>query len=219
MVIDKKFAFVNILIMLAQMFSKLTDFTRRFAYHRHAAPWLFFYSVIESVFFPVPPDVLLVPLALANRNKALFFALIAAIGSVTGGVVGYAIGYWAFDYIVPILNWSCKHFAETCPETFLPQLKALFAKHGVWVIAVSAISPIIPYRFCILAAGLGHMPLIPFIVISFLAHWLRYSLVSWTVAHYGPQAIGIATRRLPLTFAVIGAIILIIFLVKIYVLP
>jgi len=200
------------------MFAKLTDFTRRFAHHPHAAMWLFFYSVIESVFFPVPPDVLLVPLALANRDKALFFALIAAIGSVTGGVVGYAIGYWAFEPIaVPALTWLCQYFSETCPNTFLPMLKDLFDKHGIWVIAVSAISPIIPYRFCILAAGLGHMALIPFIVVSFLAHWLRYSAVSWSVGHYGPRAIGIATKSLPMTFAGIGAVILVVFLAKVYV--
>lgn len=202
------------------MFTKLTDFTRRFAHHPRAALWLFFYSVIESVFFPVPPDVLIVPLALANRKKALFFALIAAIGSVTGGLIGYAIGYVAFEPVaIPILNWTCQHFAGTCPETVLPKLQELFDKHGIWVIAVSAISPIIPYRFCILAAGLGHMALIPFIVVSFLAHWLRYSLVAWVVARYGPRAIGIATKSLPLTFAAIGAIILVVYLVKIYLLP
>ena len=199
------------------MFSKLTDFTRRFAQHPHAAIWLFFYSVIESVFFPVPPDVLLVPLALANRRKAIFFATVAAVGSVTGGVIGYGIGYWAFEPIaVPALNWLCQYFSETCPAEFLPMLENLFAQHGIWVIAVSAISPIIPYRFCILAAGLGHMPLIPFIVVSFLAHWLRYSVVSWTVARYGKQAIGLATKSIPLTFAGIGVLLLVIFLMVNY---
>lgn len=202
------------------MFQKLTDYTRRFAAHPHAAPWLFFYSVIESVFFPVPPDVLLVPLALANPNKALFFATIAALGSVTGGLIGYAIGYWAFEPVaVPVLGWLCQYFTSACPDTVLPALSELFDKHGIWVVGVAAMSPIIPYRFTILAAGLGQMPLLPFIAVSLAAHWLRYSLVSLTVARYGPRAMEVATKRLPLTFAVIGAILLLVFLIRLALLP
>jgi membrane protein YqaA with SNARE-associated domain len=194
------------------MFSSLTEFTRRYAYHPHVSWWLYFYSVIESVFFPIPPDVLLIPLALIQPDKALRYALIAVIGSVTGGIAGYYIGYYAFEPVaVPVLNWVCQYITNACPTTFLPILEKLFAEHGMWVIAISAISPIIPYRFCILAAGLGQMPLIPFIIVSFFAHLLRYATISWVVARYGQKAIGWANKSLPTTFAVIGGILLVVF--------
>ncbi|MDB5477654.1 MAG: cytochrome [Alphaproteobacteria bacterium] len=200
------------------MIEKLTEYMRRFAHHPYAAIWLFLYAVIESVIFPVPPDVLLVPLALANPNRAVFFATIAAIGSVVGGMAGYAIGYFAFEPIaLPVLRWMCQYSTTACPETFVPMLERLFEKHGVWVVGVSAMSPVIPYRFTILAAGLAHMALVPFIIVSLLAHWLRYALVSVLTARLGPAAIGLVSKRLPLAFAATGAIALVIYLLFQYI--
>lgn len=200
------------------MFERLTDFTRRFAQHPHALWWLFFYSVIESVFFPIPPDVLLIPMALMLPGRALLFAFIAALGSATGGVVGYFIGFYAFEPIaLPLLNWSCHYVAEACPNHFVPILNALFAKHGVGVVAVSAMSPIIPYRFTILAAGLGKMPLAPFIVVSFVVHWFRYSILSYIVARYGRQSYDVIRNRLPLAFTIFGVIALAVYVILNYV--
>lgn len=202
--------------MVMTMFAKLTAFTQKFAYHRHASGWLFFYAVIESVFFPIPPDVLLIPLALANPRRALWFATIAALGSVAGGVIGYYIGHFAFEPIVlPLLNWGCTYSASVCPDTLMPQLTSLFQEHGLWVVAMSAFSPIIPYRFTILAAGLGHMAIVPFILVSFAVHWLRYGLLSWLMAQYGVKAYTFVKQRLPMAFTLLSVAALVILIMLI----
>lgn len=199
------------------MFTKLTDFTRRFAYHPHAKLWLFFYAVIESVFFPIPPEVLFLPMSLANPRKAVWFATIAALGSAAGGAVGYAIGYYLFQPVaMPILEALCGSITAACPENFIPVLHGLFAKHGIWVIAISAISPIIPYRFTILAAGLAQMPFLPFVVMSIITHWVRYTTLAWLTAHYGRKAYYFAMQRGPWAFALIGVLALAVFLLVNY---
>lgn len=195
------------------MFARLRAFTQDFARHRHVEWWLFFYAIIESVFFPVPPDVLLIALALSRPQHAVRFATIAAIGSVVGGLVGYAIGRYAFEPIAaPVLNFFCKTPDQLiCTDVFVPKLEQLFDKHGPWVVGVSAMSPVIPYRLTILAAGLAHMALIPFIGISLIMHWARYALVSWSIARYGARALHLVRDQLPLAFAAIGGLALVIY--------
>jgi membrane protein YqaA with SNARE-associated domain len=199
------------------MFKRLTEYTRRFAHHRHAEGWLLFYAIIESFFFPVPPDVLLVVLALSRPMRAQRFAFITAVGSVLGGVIGYVIGRYGFSLIAePVLTWACTHDAQMCPATFLPWLQDLFARHGVWVIAVSALSPIIPYKLSILVAGLAHMAIVPFIVISFIVHWLRYAMVCFLMVRYGRKAADFTQERLQLILTAAGAAVLVIYIVLNY---
>lgn len=194
------------------MFEKLTRFTEKFAYHRHASFWLFFYAVIESVVFPVPPDVLLIALTLGRPKRGQGFAVIAAAGSVAGGFIGYLLGRYAFDPIVaPILEWFCSSTASLCPNAFVPRLENLFEEHGFWIVAISAFSPIIPYRLTILVAGMAHMALMPFLVVSFFVHWLRYAIVCGLVRRYGQKAIEMIQKRLSWIFIVGGAAALAIY--------
>lgn len=195
------------------MLEKLTRFTEKFARHRFAAWWLYFYAVIESVIFPVPPDVLLIALTLGRPKRGQGFALIAALGSVTGGVVGYMLGRYAFDPIVkPALEYLCQYTETLCPESFVPRLEGLFTQHGFWIVAISAFSPIIPYRLTILVAGMAQMALLPFIAVSFFVHWLRYALVCGLVRKYGKKAIDIIQKRLSLVFLSGGVLALVIFI-------
>lgn len=199
------------------MFSRLTEYTRRFAYHPHALGWLFFYSVIESVFFPISPEVMLIPMTAARPQRALTFATIGMTGSVIGGMIGYSIGMWAFEPIaVPFLNWSCTHFSGMCPEVAIPKLEGLFQHYGLWLVGIAAMSPVIPYRFTILVAGLGHMPFTGFVIISIIAHWIRYALICWIVAKYGAIAMDFVRRRLPHIFITIGVIALVVFMAIAY---
>lgn len=198
------------------MFARLTAFTQEFAQHRFASFWLFFYAVIESVFFPIPPDVLLIPLALANPRKAIRFATIAAIGSAAGGVIGYYIGFFAFEPVaLPVLQWGCQYAPSSCPDMLLPRMEMLFAEWGVFVVAMSAFSPIVPYRFTILFAGLSHMPLVPFIIVSVVVHWMRYALLSWLMATVGMKAYYFVRHRLPMMFAAFSMVALAVLVVLI----
>lgn len=199
------------------MLEKLTRFTEKFARHRHAPFWLFFYAVIESVFFPVPPDVLLVALTMGRPRRGLGFALIAAIGSVAGGVIGYLLGRYAFDPIVqPVLNWICHYSTVFCPDSFVPKLESLFIDHGFWIVAISAFSPIIPYRFTILVAGMAKMPLVPFILVSFVVHLARYAFVCWLVANYGQKAVVLIRDKLSWVLLGGGAVALAVYVLALY---
>ena len=194
------------------MFEKLTRFTENFAYHRHAPFWLFFYAVIESIIFPIPPDVLLIALTLGRPKRGQGFAVIAAVGSVVGGLIGYLLGRYAFDPVIaPILEYLCFYTSAVCPETFVPQLENLFLQHGFWIVAISAFSPIIPYRLTILVAGMAQMPLVPFLLVSFVVHWLRYAIVCGLVKQYGQKAVTIIQKRLSWIFMGGGALALAIY--------
>jgi membrane protein YqaA with SNARE-associated domain len=200
--------------MLAKNFRKMTELIRRFANHRFAAVWLFLYSIAESIIIPIPADVMLVPMALGNRKKAFFFASIAALGSTIGGLIGYSIGFLAFHTIAePVLNWLCQYWPNSCPEIVLPWLKQLFVQYGMLVIAVSSFAPLIPYRFAILAAGLGHMALIPFVLVSFFVHWARYAFVSWLVLRYGRAALQFIQKKVSLAVLVLFLIVLALYFI------
>jgi membrane protein YqaA with SNARE-associated domain len=199
------------------MFDRLKDFTLRFAHHRHAEWWLFFYAIIESFFFPVPPDLLLIALTLARPTRGQHYALITMIGSVLGGLVGYCIGRFGFHLIAePILTLLCQKDPQICPDVFVPYLQSLFDKHGFWVVGLSAMSPLIPYKLMILVAGFAHMALAPFIIVSAIVHWARYALVCFIVARYGRKALHLVQDQLPWVFGAIGTLALVIYIAANY---
>lgn len=193
--------------------SRVTKFANAFVHHRHVEVWLFFYAIVESVLFPIPPDVILIALALARPKHAQRFAFITVVGSVIGGLVGYAIGRYAFQPVAePILMLFCTTPTSlACPDVFVPKLENLFAIHGPWVVGISAMSAIIPYKFTILAAGLAKMALLPFITISFAVHWFRYALISFLVAHYGQKVMHLVRDQMPLFFTIAAGLVLVIY--------
>jgi membrane protein YqaA with SNARE-associated domain len=195
------------------MFKKVTAWADKIAHSPRTQWGLFVYCVLESVFIPVPPDVILVPLGLSRPKKALYFASLAAVGSVVGGVMGYCIGRFAFEPIaMPILEYF--NAADV-----LPKMQALFEEYGIWVVGVSALSPLIPYRFTILAAGMGHMAFVPFVLMSLAMHWIRYSLVTCIAARYGKKTSTVIQKRLNWIFIGVGAVALVVLGLWLYVKP
>lgn len=200
------------------MFAQLATKVRNLADHPYAGWWLFGYGIIESFLFPIPPDVILVALALSHPKQVQRYALIAALGSTVGGIVGYMIGRFGFDYIArPFFELLCTSPEKlVCPSVFVPHLEQLFEIHGTWLIGFSAMSSIVPYKLTILVAGLADMALVPFIVISFFVHWFRYAAISACVAYMGPKALTLAQQRLPLFFTIVGALALVIYAILYY---
>ena len=132
----------------------------RWAAHRHAQWYLAGLSFAESSFFPVPPDVMLAPMALANTHKAWRFALITTVFSVLGGAAGYAIGMFAFDLVQPLL--------EKAGYMDKYQLAVdWFKQWGIWVVFLAGFSPI-PYKLFTIAAGVVSMAFLPFMVASLI---------------------------------------------------
>ncbi len=142
----------------------------QWAQHQGAVYWLALVSFTESAFFIVPPDVLLAPMSLAKPHKAWHYASLTTIMSVLGGLLGYAIGVFAFEKISPWLLQS--HYAHAFEMT-----QRWFSEWGFWAILVAGFTPI-PYKIFTISAGVAGMALIPFTLGSFLARGARFFLVA-----------------------------------------
>jgi membrane protein YqaA with SNARE-associated domain len=153
-----------------QLFSSLYEKVMRWAAHRHAQWYLAALSFAESSFFPIPPDVMLAPMALAETKKAWRFALITTIFSVIGGAAGYAIGMFAFDMVQPLL--------EKAGYMDRYQLAVdWFEEWGIWVVFLAGFSPI-PYKLFTIAAGVVSMMFIPFMIASLIGRGARFFIVA-----------------------------------------
>ncbi len=118
-----------------KIFGKMYDQTMKWSRHRLAVYWLFFVSFIEAIFFPIPPDVMLIPMSMNNPKQALKYALYTALASLLGGLIGYAIGYYAYDFVH-------HYIVQFGYETKMNQVVSWFNQCGVLVLIDSVFSPI-----------------------------------------------------------------------------
>lgn len=162
-----------------KLFSSVYTRVMQWSRHRHAPWYLGTLSFFESVIFPVPPDVMLAPMCMAEPKKAWWFALLTTVASVVGGVFGYMLGYFAIDAIQPWLQttsyWSAYETAV-----------AWFKDYGFWAIFVAGFSPI-PYKVFTIAGGAMAMPLGPFVLASGIGRGMRFFLVAGLLAWGGPR--------------------------------
>jgi membrane protein YqaA with SNARE-associated domain len=150
----------------------------RWAKHPKAVLYLGGLSFAESSFFPVPPDVMLIPMSLARRELAFRYALLTTITSVIGGVLGYLIGYFAYASVEPLLfQWG---YQEP-----LIHARSWFHEWGVWIIFIAGFSPI-PYKLFTITAGALSMAFLPFTLASAIGRGSRFFLVAWLVRLGGP---------------------------------
>lgn len=152
------------------MFLRLYDWVITLSAHRRAPAFLAALSFTESSFFPIPPDVMLIPMCLAKRAKAWYFAALCTLSSVLGGMAGYLIGKLAFGWIEPWLMSS--HYAET----FTGAVEA-FETWGFWYILLAGFTPI-PYKIFTISAGVVGMPFLAFIGGSVVGRGGRFFLVA-----------------------------------------
>jgi membrane protein YqaA with SNARE-associated domain len=173
------------------MMRRLYDWAMVMARHERAPHLLFWIAFIESSIFPIPPDVMLIPMVLARRAKAWIFASIATIGSVLGGVAGYAIGYFLFEYlgrpILEVYGYGGK-FEETAD---------LFRHWGVWILIAKGWTPF-PYKVLTIAAGAFKMELLAFVLASLVARAMRFYLVAALLFWFGEPIRDFIERRLSL---------------------
>lgn len=140
------------------------------ALHRNAQWYLAGLSFAESSFFPVPPDVMLAPMALADTRKAWRYALLTTAASVLGGVAGYLLGYFAFEMVEPWLQ------AAGYGDKY-QQAVAWFETWGIWVIFIAGFSPI-PYKLFTISAGVTAMAFVPFVLASLIGRGARFFLLA-----------------------------------------
>ncbi|MDA9085444.1 DedA family protein [Methylophilaceae bacterium] len=164
------------------------DYILRLASHAKATYYLFLLSVAESSFFPIPPDVMLLPMCLAQPNRVWRLAGITTIGSVLGGVIGYAIGAYAFGFIEPVLADS------GYMNSYLHAVR-WFEEWGFWAIFVAGFSPI-PYKVFTIAGGAMGMALLPFVVASFIGRAARFYLLALLIRFFGHTADSLVRKHM-----------------------
>ena len=187
-------------------FLELYEYVLKLANHAKAKYYLFFLSVAESSFFPIPPDVMLLPMCLSNPKKAWKFAFITTVGSVLGGIIGYLIGVYAFGFIEPYLyDWGYMSAYE--------RAVMWFEEWGFWAIFIAGFSPI-PYKVFTIAGGALLMPILPFILASIIGRGARFYLVALFVIMFGKQADDLIRKHMGKL--VWGMVLLIIFFLLIF---
>ncbi len=162
-----------------RLFGPLYDRVLAWSAHRHAERYLGILSFAESSFFPIPPDVMLAPMCLADRMRAWRFATVTTVTSLLGGIAGYAIGYWSLEAIEPWLRnmgyW----------QTYL-EGRQWFDEWGVWAVFVAGFSPI-PYKIFTISAGAAALNLPGFVIASLVGRGARFFLVAGLIVAGGER--------------------------------
>ena len=173
------------------MLRRLYDWTMSLAAGRHAPAALAAVSFAESSFFPIPPDVMLIPMVLANRQKAFTIALVCTVTSVLGGLLGYAIGYYFFETLG---EWVVRTYHM---ENGLAAFRAGFEKWGIWIILIKGLTPI-PYKLVTIASGAAHFDLFTFVWASIVTRGARFFLVAALLWKFGEPIRTFVEKRLTL---------------------
>ena len=175
------------------MIRALYDWTLRQAAHRRAEPTLAAVSFVESSVFPIPPDVLLIPMVLARRRQWLRLATVCTVASVLGGMAGYAIGALLYDAVgQPILQFY--GYADKFAD-----FAARYNEWGAWIVFIAGVTPF-PYKVITIASGVSGLDLVTFTVASVLARGLRFFIVAGLLYRFGPPIQAFIERRLGLLF-------------------
>jgi membrane protein YqaA with SNARE-associated domain len=160
--------------------------------------WLFGIAFAEASFFPVPPDALMIPMALAQPKKALRFALVATLGSVLGGALGYYIGFALFDELArPLIDFYHYHAAFAA-------FQAKFAQYGVWIVLIKGLTPI-PYKIVTIAAGAAAFSFPLFMAASIITRGARFFLEAALLRRFGEPARRFIEERLGLVTGLVAA--------------
>lgn len=147
---------------------------------QHALFWLAVISFVESSFFPIPPDIMLIPMILATPKQAWKIAGVCTVASVIGAYLGYIIGFYFFQLIAePLLNFY--GYLDKFNE-----FKNLYNEYGAWIVFGAGITPF-PYKIITIASGVVHLNLAVFTVASIIARGLRFFLIAWLLYAYGEK--------------------------------
>ena len=181
------------------MFRALYDWTLRLAHHRHAVRSMAAISFAESSVFPIPPDVMLVPMILARREQAYWIATVCTLSSVAGGMLGYAIGYFLYDSVgLWLVNLYGAHDAIT-------EFRSWYDSWGAAVILIKGLTPI-PFKVVTIASGFFAYNFPLFVLLAAITRGARFFLIAWLLKRYGEKMQGFIERRLNL----IGSLVLVL---------
>jgi membrane protein YqaA with SNARE-associated domain len=184
------------------MLRRLYDWCIAAAYKPFATWIMGAVSFIESSFFPVPPDVMLIPMSLARPDKAYSYAFLCTWTSVAGGVLGYAIGSVLYDsvgqWVISLYGYGEK----------VDAFRQAYNQYGAWIILLKGLTPI-PYKIVTITSGFAGYDLLMFILLSFVARGGRFYMLAFLLSRYGMRARAIIEERLGF-WVTIGAVLMVV---------
>ena len=172
------------------------------AAHKPHAEWMLgIISFVESSFFPIPPDVMLIPMSIARPSRAYYYATLCTITSVAGGLVGYAIGAVLYDsigqWLIALYGYGDK------VEAF----REAYNAYGAWIILLKGVTPI-PYKIVTITSGFAGYNIFLFVILSMIARGMRFYLLAFLLHRYGERARAILEERLEF-WVLLGAVVLV----------
>jgi membrane protein YqaA with SNARE-associated domain len=191
------------------MLRRLYDWCLGAAGKPHAAWIMGAVSFVESSFFPVPPDAMLIPMALARPDRAYFYAALCTITSVLGGLLGYFIGAYLYDslglWLMQLYGYGAK----------IDAFREAYREWGTWIILLKGLTPI-PYKIVTIASGFTGYPVVPFVLLSIIARGTRFFAVAFLLNRYGPQARKMLEERLGFWVSVSAAVLILGIVAAVY---
>ena len=193
------------------MLRRLYDWTLDLTGHRHALLALALVSFVESSVFPIPPDVLIIPMVLAAREKAWKIAFVCTAASVLGGIFGYAIGALLFDQVgSPVLNFY--GYTDRFDE-----FRTYYNDWGAWAVFIAGLTPF-PYKVITILSGVTGLDLLVFTIASILARGLRFFIVAGLLWYFGEPIRAFIEKRLGVLFVIfvillVGGFVLVKFVI------
>ena len=183
------------------MLKLLYNWTLSLARHPNALVALALVSFLESSVFPIPPDVLMIGMIIAQPNRAFVIALVATVSSVAGGLAGYWIGQEAFETLGrPILKFYGK-------ESYFSEFQTRYNEWGAWAVLIAGVTPF-PYKVITILSGATGLSLTVFMVASVIARALRFFLVAFLLWKFGNPIRDFIERRLGLVFTIFVGLLL-----------
>ena len=175
------------------MIRRLYDWTLGLAEHRYAMVALAIVAFLESSVFPIPPDLLLIPMIIAAPHRAFMIAGICMVASVAGGLLGYWIGYSVFETVGrPVLEFYGK-------DAYFDEFATRYNEYGAWMVLIAGVTPF-PYKVITILSGSTGLSLPVFIVASVIARGLRFFIVAALLWKFGAPIRDFIERRLGLMF-------------------
>lgn len=173
------------------MFRSMYDWVLRMAHHRHALRSLAVVSFAESSFFPIPPDVMVVPMVLARRDQAYLIATVCTVASVLGGIFGYAIGYYLMESVG---QWLVQLYHM---ESKIEALRHGYDQYGAAIILLKGLTPI-PFKLVTIASGLFHFNFPLFVILATITRAARFFIIAALLKRFGEPMQAFIEKRLNL---------------------
>ncbi|MGI3185534.1 YqaA family protein [Nioella aestuarii] len=183
------------------MIRRLYDWTISLAEHRYALVALAIVSFLESSVFPIPPDILMIPMIIAVPRRAFLIATVCLVSSVLGGLMGYYIGYGLFETVGrPVLEFYGK-------DAYFEEFATRYNEWGAWAVLIAGVTPF-PYKVITIMSGVTQLNLGVFMVASVIARGLRFFIVAALLWKFGAPIRDFIERRLGLMFTLFVILLL-----------